>query len=83
MQSMLSALEFQAALHGMKLNYEKTEVPHHPKYTPPDLKFSNGEKVQTATQLKYLGSMISWVKPYEAAYQRRAGLAETAYKKLR
>ena len=83
MQSMLNALEAQAALHGMKLNYDKTEVLHHPKHTPPNLTFSNGEKVQTTTQIKYLGSLISWVKPFEAAYQHRAGLAETAYKKLR
>ena len=42
-----------------------------------------GEKVQTTTQTKYLGSMISWTKPFEVAYQHRAGIAETAYKKLR
>ena len=83
MQSMLSDLECQAALHGMKLNYAKTEVLYHPKQAPPDLRFSNGEKVQTTTQTKYLGSMISWTKPFEVAYQHRAGIAETAYKKLR
>ena len=27
--------------------------------------------------------MIAWTKPFEVAYQHRAGLAETAYKKLR
>ena len=79
----LSALESQAALHGMKLNYERTEILYHSKFTPPDVRFHSGERVKTATQNKYLGKKISWAKPFEVAYQHRAGIAETAYKKLR
>ena len=54
-----------------------------PSLRPLQLTFSTGEQVKTTTQIKYLGFMIAWTKPFEVAYQHRAGLAETAYKKLR
>ena len=30
----------------------------------------------------FLGDKGSWTKPFEVAYQHKAGIAETAYKKL-
>ena len=39
--------------------------------------------VPRADKVKYLGSMISWDKPFESAFQHRLGVSETSYKKLR
>ena len=54
-----------------------------PLKLPPQLRFTNGKPVPTTTQIKYLGSMISWVKPFDTAFKHRAGLAESSYKRLR
>ena len=35
LQSMLSVLEEQATLHGMKLNHEETEMLYNPKFAAP------------------------------------------------
>ena len=83
LQSYLDELEFQASLYGMRLNQDKTELLMDPRKPPPKLKFSDGTPVQTTTQVKYLGSMISWEKPFEAAFRHRASVAESSYKKLR
>ena len=83
LQSYLAELEQQASLYGMRLNQDKTEILMDPRKPPPKLKFSDGTTVQTTTQVKYLGSMISWDKPFEVAFRHRASVAETSYKKLR
>ena len=83
LQSFLTTVEQEADLYGMRLNQEKTEILTHPKKTPPTIRFLDGSKVPTTTQTRYLGSMISWERPFEAAFYHRASLAETAYKKLR
>ena len=75
LQSMLNALEEQAAFHGMKLHYEKTEILYRPKFPPPAVRYCTGEQVKTTTQIR--------AKPFEVAYQHRAGLIETACKKFR
>ena len=83
LQSFLNSVEKIAAEYGMKLNDTKTELlTKTPNETTP-LKFANGAGVQTTPQLKYLGSMIAWEHPFQVAFLHRAGLAETAYKKLR
>ena len=71
MQSMLSALETEADFYGMALNATKTEALEDPRYVP------------TSTQVKYLGSMVTWDKPFDEAFPHRKALAEEAYKKLR
>ena len=83
MQSMLSALEREADYYGMALNATKTEVLEDPRYSAPKLYFSNGKPVPTNTQVKYMGSMVTWDKPFEKAFQHRKALAEEAHKKLR
>ena len=83
LQEYLAALEHQASLYGMNLNQAKTEILLDPRRPAPKIRFQNGNLVPTTTQIKYLGSMISWEKPFEAAFRHRAALAETAYKKLR
>ena len=82
-QAFLSSLEEQATLYGMNLNHTKTELLVDPRRVPPRIIFKDGTAVPTTTQIKYLGSMISWSKPFEVAFKHRAALAETAYKKLR
>ena len=72
MQSILTALENQAALYGMHLNCTKTEMLRDPKGDHDSLYFLDGTPVPTTTQTKYLGSML-----------HRAALAEAAEKKLR
>ena len=81
--SLLHTLEKHAENHGMNLNTDKTELLIDPRQPPLKLKFRNGTEVQTTTQVKYLGSTITWEKPFEAAFRHRAAVAETAYKKLR
>ena len=66
----------------MKLNETKTEILSPPDHTA-TLFFKTGEKVPRADKVKYLGAMISWDKSFEAAFQHRLGVSETAYKKLR
>ena len=83
LQSMLQALELQAFLYGMKLNHTKTELLRNPKLATPTVYFQNGSPVPTTTQIKYLGSMISWENSFAVALKHRAALAEAAYKKLR
>ena len=83
LQSYLSALETQAALYGLSLNHKKTEVLHDSRRPTPKLHFQDGTTVPTTTQVKYLGSMVSWDKPFDVAFKHRAALAESAYKKLR
>ena len=82
-QAFLSALEDQASLYGMALNHTKTELLVDPRRTAPRILFKDGTAVPTTTQIKYLGSIISWSKSFDAAFKHRAALAETAYKKLR
>ena len=82
MQQFLSGLEKIAASYGMQLNETKTEILSPPDHTA-SLYFSTGARVPRATKVKYLGSMISWDKPFETAFQHRLGVAETAFKKLR
>ena len=71
MQAMLSALETEADYYGMAPNATKTEVLEDPRYPTPKLYFSNGKPVPTNTQVKYLGSMVTWDKPFEKALQHR------------
>ena len=83
MQTCLTAIETQASFCGMSLNQEKTELLIDTRKPPVTLRFSGGEEVPTTTQIKYLGSMIAWDRPFEAAFRHRAGIAESSYKKLR
>ena len=83
LQAILREVELQAQLYGMRLNYSKTEVLHDVRRVAPKLTFLDGSPVPTTTQAKYLGSLISWHKPFETAFTHRAGIAEASYKKLR
>ena len=83
LQQFLSGLEAIAAEYGMKLNQGKTEILTHPKLSTPTIHFLDGSQVKTTPQIKYLGSLVSWEKPFEVAFYHRLGLAEEAYKKLR
>ena len=83
LQAILHETEKQASLYGMNLNQSKTEVLVDPRRPTHKIRFLNGQEVPTTTQAKYLGNLISWVKPFDTAFKHRAGLAETSYKKLR
>ena len=67
----------------MHLNLTKTEILVDPRRATPAITCADGSPVTTTTQVKYLGSMISWTKPFDTAFKHRAALAETGYKKLR
>ena len=82
MQAFLSGLETEAAEYGMQLNEEKTELVSSDT-RPQSIYFTSGKKVSVVTQAKYLGSLISWDKPFEAAFFHRLGIAQSAYKKMR
>ena len=81
--SILTALEHHAAEYGMHLNNIKTEFLTHPDRPNPLLYFEDQTPVPLASQVKYLGSIISWKRPFDEAFKQRCGLAEEAYKKLR
>ena len=83
MQSFLNALESQAEFYGMSLNQTKIEILIPEGMTNPLIKFRNGTLVPTTTQIKYLGSMISWDNSFSISLKYRAALAEAAYKQLR
>ena len=83
LQQFLYALETQADFYGMKLNQTKTEILIAPGAEPPGVRFKNGQAVPTTTQIRYLGSMISWDNTFAQALKHRAALAEAAYKQLR
>ena len=82
-QAFLTELEQQSRLYGMQLNQTKTELLTDPRKPHPTIRFLDGTPVPTTTQIKYVGSMISWTKPFDVAFKHRAGLAESSYKKLR
>ena len=68
---------------GIKLNHSKTKLLSHPKSDHTALKFLDGSVVPATTQVKYLGSGISWIKlinPFHTAFDHRLGLTEEAFK---
>ena len=82
LQNMLTGLETEAQKYGMTLNESKTELLSSLEHPQP-LKFLSGSRVEVVSSVKYLGSLISWHKPFETAFHHRLGVAETAYKKMR
>ena len=83
LQSMLTTLETVAMEYGMRLNQVKTEMLHRPDHPTPAIFFQDGKLVPRKDTVKYLGSMISWNRPFDTSYKHRTALAEEAYKKLR
>ena len=83
LNGMLLALEEVASTYGMTLNQTKTELLSNPSRDPIKVRFANGSLVKTTPQVKYLGSMITWEKPFDIAFIHRFNLAEEAFKKLR
>ena len=83
LNGMLQALETVAQAYGMSLNQTKTELLANPNRDPIAVRFTNGSLVKTTPQAKYLGSLISWDKPFDMAFTHRFNLAEEAFKKLR
>ena len=66
----------------MSPNHIKTELLVKPGQPSPNIRFSDGTAVPCKEVVKYLGSLISWNRPFHIAYKRRTALAEEAYKKL-
>ena len=83
LQRILTELESQAKNYGMHLNLTKTEILVDSRRARPAISFEDGSAVSTTTQVEYLRSMISWIKPFEAAFKHKPALAESGYKKLR
>jgi hypothetical protein len=63
LQPILNALEWEAACYGMSLNNSKTELLVEDVTQPSSLTFIDGTPVNTTTQVKYLGSLVSWNNP--------------------
>ena len=82
LQTMLTGLETDALKYGMTLNETKTELISSVEH-PQTLRFQSGSRVEVVSSVKYLGSLISWHKPFETAFHHRLGVAESAYKKMR
>ena len=60
LQRILTALESQAKKYGIHLNLTKTEILVDPRRAAPVISFEDGSPVPTTTQVKYLGSLVSW-----------------------
>ena len=82
LQHILSALEDIAGEYGMRLNLIKTELLVKTDHTA-NLYFRDGTLDPTKTVVKYLGSMITWKRPFDTAFRHRASIAEESYEKLR
>ena len=78
----LRHLQVEASLYGLLLNLTKTELLKHPKLEDEQLRFSNGDPVQIADSVKYLGSQVSWNHPTNTALHHRYALAKTSFNKL-
>ena len=65
------------------LNSTKTELLIDPRFGPQSLLFKDRTQVPTADSVKYLGSLVSWNKPFETAFYHRRALTVETYKKLR
>ena len=66
----------------MRLNEAKIEILSSTPQPDPVF-FSSGEPVEVVEVVTYLGSMISFTKPFDVAFMHRLGVAETAYQKMR
>ena len=81
LQSFLRAVQVEAALYGLELNTQKTEL----LVSPADnrtISLANGDPVPTTETSKYLGSHISWTTPPKVALKFRMDKAEAAFSKL-
>ena len=76
-------METEASLYGMSFSNTRTELLNHPDHPAASLYFLDGSRVPVVEQVKYLGSQVSWLKPFETACFHRASIAETAYNRLR
>ena len=61
----------------------ETEIRMDPGGLQLGVRVKDGTLVPTATHVKYLGSLISWVVTFSQALKHRAAAAEAAYKQLR
>ena len=81
-EEILKAVQVEAALYGLELNLEKTELLAHPQDPEGYVQFADGTTVTEVNQSKYLGSSVSWSHPVKVAIQQRQALAQTAHVKL-
>lgn len=65
------------------LNLAKSEILVYPSQDAPRLHFLNGDPVPTATNVRYLGSLVTWDAPASSAITARFHLAKAALQSLR
>ena len=71
LKAFLNALETQPEFYGMRLNQTKTEILVNSGASILMVKFRVGTVVPNSTQIKYLGSMISWENSFSLALKHR------------
>ena len=67
----------------LALNLAKSEILVYPSQDAPRLHFLNGDPVPTATNVRYLGSLVTWDAPASSAITARFHLAKAALQSLR
>jgi hypothetical protein len=67
----------------LALNLAKSEILVYPSQDAPRLHFLNGDPVPTATNVRYLGSLVTWDAPASSAITVRFHLAKAALQSLR
>ena len=82
-EAMLHALQTEAQNFGLALNLAKSEILVYPSQDAPRLHFLNGDPVPTATNVRYLGSLVTWDAPASSAITVRFHLAKAALQSLR
>ena len=83
LEAMLHALQTEAQNFGLALNLAKSEILVYPSQDAPRLHFLNGDPVPTATNVRYLGSLVTWDAPASSAITVRFHLAKAALQSLR
>ena len=79
---LLQAVQVEATLYNLTLNFDKTEVLQHPNTPPIVIHFADGTPVTTVDKVKYLGTTVSWTHTTKQAIEARMQKAHSAYMKL-
>ena len=79
-KEILKAAQVQATLYGLEFNSRKTELLLHPQDPAGDVQFVDGTIVNTVSQPKYLGSLVSWEHFTKTAPQHRQSLDSSPHR---
>ena len=77
----LQAVQVEATLYNLMLNFDKTEVLQDPNTPPIVIHFADGTPATTVDKVKYLGTTVSWTHTTKQAIEARMQKTHSAYMK--